>query len=130
MFASTFMWTYARADAHTTRTQEIAKLTTFMRTDFRAHAQTNAEFTSQLTAFIRIDFRADAHTTQTQEIAQLTTFMGTDVRADAQTIFALTAQSARSCSQSHSCGSDIYWHQPPLLSGRLPGGLVPINWHR
>ena len=57
------MWTYVRADAQTTRTQEIAQLTTFMRTDVRAHAQTTAELTAQLTAFIRTDFRAGAQTT-------------------------------------------------------------------
>ena len=74
-------------------TELTAQLTTFMRTDVRADAQTTNELTAQLTTFMRTDVRADAHTT-TELTAQLTTFMRTDVRADAQTIIELTAQLA------------------------------------
>ena len=89
------MWTYVRADAQTTRTQEIAQLTTFMRTDVRAHDQTTAELTAQLTAFIRTDFRAGAQAT-TELTDKLTTFMRTDVPSDAQTSIVLLAQSPHS----------------------------------
>ena len=61
------MWIYVRADAQTTQTEETAQLTTFMRTDVRADAQT----TAQLTTFMRTDVRADAQTT-TELTAQLT----------------------------------------------------------
>ena len=49
------------------------------------------ELTAQLTTFMRTDVRADAQTT-TELPAQLTTFMRTDVRADAQITIELTVQ--------------------------------------
>ena len=85
------MWTYVRTDAQTIQTELTGQLTTFMRNDVRADAQTTNELTAQLTTFLRTDVRADAQTS-IELTAQFTTFMTTDVRADAQTNNELTAQ--------------------------------------
>ena len=96
---------------------------TFMRTDVRADAQaTQTESTAQLTAFVKPDCRAGAQTT-IEFAAQLTTLMRTDVRADAQRSTELSAQLVGPL--------DVLLLAPtPLVSGGLPRGLVPINWHR
>ena len=60
MFAITFMWTYVRTEAQTIQTELTGQLTTFMRNDVRADAQTTTELTAQLTTFMRTDVRADA----------------------------------------------------------------------
>ena len=58
------------------------------RVSFRLTAQL---ITFRLTTFMKTDVRADAQTT-TELTARLTTFMRSDVRVDAQTTIELTAQ--------------------------------------
>ena len=72
------MWIYVRTDTQTIQTELTGQLTTFMRHDVRADAQTTNELTAQLTTFLRTDVRADAQTS-TELTAQFTTFMATDV---------------------------------------------------
>ena len=72
------MLTYVRTDAQTIQTELTGQLTTFMRNDVRADAQTTTELTAQSTTFLRTDVRADAQTS-IELTAQFTTFMTTDV---------------------------------------------------
>ena len=115
MLAITFVRTDVRADAQTTQTELTAQFTAFVKLAFRADAQTTIELTANLTTFMRLDVRTDARTTieltaQLVEPFDVLLFAPTPPgfgpfawRVGADKMTSLWG-SARSCSQSHSCG--------------------------
>ena len=128
MLAITFTRTGVRADARTTQTELTAQFTAFMKPDFRAGAQTTTELTAQLTTFMRTDVRADAQTT-IEPTAQLVEPFDVLLLAPTPPGFgpfawgvgadklASLRGSARSCSQSHSCGlTFVLMHRQSKLS--------------